>query len=486
MPRRAGTIIIVVFDGLQPAQITPELMPNLAGFARDGVTFAAHHPVFPTVTRVNASSIVTGCQPGRHGLAGNTLLCRDFDPYRVIPAMAPTLQAIADTGGSVLLAPTLADILGQRGMEYIAIGAGTSGNAYLHNPNAVRAGGATIHPDFTLPGGLHSELAARFGDWPAPELPNSARLAHARRILTEYILPERNPAVALLWSPEPDKTQHEDGVGLGRAPQALADADAEFGALLDWLERTGRAGVTDLIVLSDHGYSTISGVIPVEAQLRAAGFPAIDQAGGVAVAPNGGAALFYVNGADAGVAERLAGWLTAQDWCGSLFAAERVGQPAGSLPASLIGCEGPRSPDLIMSFRWNDEPNPAGYAGQAYATGGVPGQGQHGSMSRHELRNTGLARGPSFRSGAVIETPTGVIDIAPTVCHLLGITATGDTAMDGRVLHEALAGGARTPPEVSSASYCAASGAYRQELRISRAGNATYIDWGNRTQETGA
>lgn len=61
------SVLIVVFDGLQPAQITPELMPNLAEFAQTGVTLTNHHPVFPTVTRVNVSSLVTGCLPGKHG-----------------------------------------------------------------------------------------------------------------------------------------------------------------------------------------------------------------------------------------------------------------------------------------------------------------------------------------------------------------------------------------------------------------------------------
>ena len=70
--------------------------------------------------------------------------------------MEPTLQAIADATGKTLLAPTLADILGRHGLEYIAIGTGTSGNAYQHNPNAGSVGGATIHPDFTLPRSLHT------------------------------------------------------------------------------------------------------------------------------------------------------------------------------------------------------------------------------------------------------------------------------------------------------------------------------------------
>ncbi len=476
MPENSN-VLIVVFDGLQPSQITPELMPNLAEFARTGVTFSNHHPVFPTVTRVNVSSLVTGCRPGRHGLAGNTFLCRDYDPNRVIAAMEPTLQAIADATGKTLLVPTLADILGRHGLEYIAIGTGTSGNAYQHNPNAATAGGATIHPDFTLPRSLNEELTAHFGDWPAQDLPNTARLVHARRILTEYILPERNPAVALLWSSEPDKTQHEDGVGLGRAVPALAEADAEFGELIEWLERNGRADTTDVFVASDHGYSTISEVVRIEPMLRDAGFPEVDQPGGVAVAANGGSALFYTHEADHAVAERLAAWLTSHTWCGSLFASERIGKPDGALPMSIIGADGPRSPDLMMSFPWNSDTNSAGYPGHAPATGGATGQGQHGSLSRHELSNTGLARGPSLRNRTVMTTPTGNIDLAPTVLHLLGIP--NDTAMDGRILSEALAGGGPAPP-TDCQTHSAGSGAYQQEVQISSVGKARYVDWGNR------
>lgn len=469
--------LIVVFDGLQPAQITPVLMPNLAEFARSGITFTNHHPVFPTVTRVNVSSLVTGCAPGRHGLAGNTFLCRDYDPRRVIPAMEPTLQAISDAIGQVLLAPTLADLLGRQGLEYVAIGTGTSGNAYLHNPNAAVAGGATIHPDFTLPRPLYAELAARFGNWPDQDLPNTARLVHARRILTEYILPELNPAVAVLWSSEPDKTQHEDGVGLGRAPQALAEADAEFGEIMSYLEQSGRAATTDVFIVSDHGYSTISEVIRVEPILRDAGFPEIDQSGGVAVANNGGSALLYVHESDPTVAANLTECLTSLAWCGPLFASERVGQPAGTLPMSIVGIDGPRSPDLVVSFPWTSEKNDAGYQGYAPATGGAVGQGQHGSLSRHELRNTGLARGPSLRNGTTIPTPTGNVDLAPTLLHLLGVPI--DTAMDGRILAEVL----NEPGDIPAAvcrTHSATSGGYSQRVQISKVGTTGYVDWGNR------
>lgn len=455
-------------------------MPNLSAFAASGVTFARHHPAYPTVTRLNAASMVTGRYPGAHGLAANTLVVHDFAPLRVIPALEPELAQVARKT-PVLLSPTLADILSRRGQEYVAIGVGTSGNAYVHNPTAERAGGATIHPDFTLPSSLHAQLVARFGPWPAEARPNTARMRHAVRILTEYILPERSPAVSLIWSSEPDKSQHDAGVGSDLADLAIREADEQFGSLLRWLERTGRAADTDVLVVSDHGYSTISGPVKVEALVREAGFPPLEQPGGVGLAPNGGSVLFYIHGQDMDTAERLVGWLMAQPWCGPLTVKESLADIPGTLPASLVGNEGPRVPDVTMSFRWDSSPNGAGYVGHAYSSSGTPGLGQHGSMSRHELHNILFARGPSFRERAVIDVPSGNTDLAPTILRLLGVP--GEEQMDGRVLEEALAGGPGAVPrwseQVHGAVHSLGRRTYRQQLRLSRVGKTTYVDEGS-------
>ena len=130
-----ASIVIVVFDGLQPAQVTPDLMPNLARLASEGVACQNHHAVFPTVTRANVASIVTGHHPGAHGLTANMLVIPEFDPSRAIGALEPVLTEVA-TRTPVLLKPALGDILHHHGLEYVAIGAGTTGNAYLQNPNA--------------------------------------------------------------------------------------------------------------------------------------------------------------------------------------------------------------------------------------------------------------------------------------------------------------------------------------------------------------
>ena len=478
-----SSVLVFVFDGLQPSQVNPRLMPNLSAFAAAGLTFANHHAVFPSVTRVNCSSIVTGMDPGGHGLAGNRLLIRDFDPDQAMGAMEPELSQVANAGVPILLAPTLAQILSQHGKEYVAIGVGTSGNAYLHNPTAEDSGGATIHPTFALPRDLHESLIDRFGPWPEEAVPNTSRLAHAARIMTEYVLPELMPAVSLIWSSEPDKAQHAAGVGSSLSDTSIKEADGQFGYILQWLRETSRMQDTDIIVASDHGYSTISEAVAVESLVREAGFPLSSEPGGVVVAQNGGAVLFYTPPGDLDTAQRLAAWLMAQPWCGALTASDAVAGIPGTLLASLVGNQGPRTPELTMSFRWESAGNEAGYPGTVYSTYGAPGTGQHGSMSRHEMNNILFAGGPSFRSNLRSEIPSGNLDLAPTILRILGIS--GGSDMDGRVLEEALAGGASGndmgwSSEVHYAAFSLGEETYRQEIKVSTVGATSYVDEGNR------
>ena len=470
--------LITAFDGLQPSQVQPDLAPNLSEFAAGGVTFTRNHPVFPTVTRINVASLVTGCHPGSHGLAGNSLVFRDYDPNRVLQAMEPVLTKVADRTGRVLLVPTLADILHEHGREYVAVGVGTSGNAYVQNPRAETGGGASIHPEFCLPRGLHGELVDRFGPWPGNELPNTPQMAHGARVLTEYVLAERDPSVALIWFSEPDSSNHDAGVGSVLSNRALRSADEQFGRIMSWMEREGVLQETDVIVVSDHGYATINDVIDIESELRAAGFAHGNQPGGVLTATNGGAALFYLHDSDPDTVARLSTWLSKQPWRGAMLASERVGAAPGTLPADLGNIDGPRGPDLAMSLTWDETPNVTGYPGLTACFGGRVGVGTHGGMSRHELRNTLMARGPSFRRSIAIDTPTGNIDVAPTILHLLGLPGGGN--MDGRVLHEALAGSEDVPDvECRSETHVAELGAYRQEVTVTTVAGTAYLDEGN-------
>ena len=62
-PSPRHTHLVIVVDGLRPDYVTPDVMPRLVRLGQRGIVFTAHHSVFPTVTRVNASTFVTGTFP---------------------------------------------------------------------------------------------------------------------------------------------------------------------------------------------------------------------------------------------------------------------------------------------------------------------------------------------------------------------------------------------------------------------------------------
>ena len=111
-------------------------------------------------------------------------------------------------------------------------------------------------------------------------------------------------------------------------------------------------------------------------------------------------------------------------------------------------------------------------------------------MSRHELRNVMFARGPSFKAGIRVETPTGNIDLAPTVLHLLGgngaAGAVAGVGMNGRVLHEALKGSENPAEpewttELHNAECRVGDLVHRQQIRLCRVGETTYLEQGSST-----
>ena len=160
----------------------------------------------------------------------------------------------------------------------------------------------------------------------------------------------------------------------------------------------------------------------------------------------------------------------------------RLRRPATSqgrfLPA-LLDLRVLAAPSITMSFRWDSSVNSAGFPGHACSTSLGPGQGQHGSMSPHETRNVLFARGPAFKQSAVVSTPTGNVDLAPSILHLLELP--GAESMHGRILTETLRNG---PDSVDSQTQtrdaeCEVHGGrYSQNIAISRVEDTVYIDQG--------
>ena len=142
-------------------------MPNLHALAQRGVTFTNHHAVYPTVTRVNASSISTGAYPERHGILGNSVFFPRVDAKRFLDTgQRSDLERIQhDQDGVLLTAATLGETLRANGKKMLAVGSGTTGAVFLLNHTV--SGGAILHTDYALPAPLHERMLAELGPPPA-------------------------------------------------------------------------------------------------------------------------------------------------------------------------------------------------------------------------------------------------------------------------------------------------------------------------------
>ena len=154
--------IVIVVDGLRPDQVTADQMPRLHALAGRGVRFTAHHAVFPTVTRVNAATFVTGVLPARHGLLGNSIYIPSVDPVRPIDtADHEALLKVAAVDGQLLTAPTIGQMLERAGKRFLVVSSGSSGSALLLSPTP--DAGTILHTEFARPEAWHDKAVAMLG-----------------------------------------------------------------------------------------------------------------------------------------------------------------------------------------------------------------------------------------------------------------------------------------------------------------------------------
>jgi hypothetical protein len=176
---------------------------------------------------------------------------------------------------------------------------------------------------------------------------------------------------------------------------------------------------------------------------------------------------------------RLVEFLQQSDFAGVIFTKE--GLP-GTFRLEDAKIDDEHAPDVVLAFHWNDSKNQFGAPGMIDADWQrKAGEGTHATLSRFDMHNTLIAAGPHFRRGEADDLPTGNVDLAPTILHILGIKAPQE--MDGRVLSEAMVDVDRSPtkgePKTMEARKDFTTGSWRQSLQISRVGSTIYLDEGN-------
>lgn len=422
--------VVVVFDGLRPDYVTATRMPNLHAFGASGVVSTAHHSLFPTVTRVNASALITGANPGAHGVLDNVIYLPTVDSTHTLNTgdagdMMRADRALRALRGQLLMVPTLPDLLGAQGKRVVVASAGSSGSAYLLG-GAGRA--IILQNELVLPQQYESMMRAMLGPPPVDASPNLAANARAVDALLRIGIDSIDTDIGFLWLSDPDHTAHSAGVGSVMADSSIRAADREFGRLLQGLHDRGLDGQVDLFVVSDHGFSTHAGRdAPISAVLA----PFKDR---IVVA---GGAVYVRRGGDTarGAVVRA---LQAAAPIGAIFTrARRDGMAAepGTLPYDSIGWSNARSADVLFSADWSHAVNAASMAGRTEQAGTAG----HGTTSPYDILATLIARGPHLRAAVRTNVASSNADIAPTLLHLLGMSSA--PSMTGRALTELLRDG---------------------------------------------
>jgi predicted AlkP superfamily pyrophosphatase or phosphodiesterase len=457
-PVPAHRQLLIVLDGLRPDYVTPATMPNLYALGQRGVVFSGHHSVYPTVTRVNASSITTGTYPESHGLMGNSVFFPEVDPRRFLDTgdRANLLKIRDAVGGRLLTAPTLPEVLQGAGKKVLVVSSGSTGSAFLLNYSG--AAGAILQSEFSLPETLYAEMTKRLGPLPPEATPNDARNRRAVDAFLQIGLPRIDPAVAIMWLSDPDETAHAHGIGEPRTIEALKRVDGELKRVQDGLASAGLLADYDIWVTSDHGFSTGTPAPAVAALL--APFAGTLPDGSPRIVAGGGA--IYVRDHDTTVTSAIVAALQRTPGVGAIFtrgatAGSLDGGVAGTLSFDAIRWSHQRSADIIYSPDWTDAKNAFGFPGTA-ASGGVA---NHGSSSPYDVHNVLVAAGPDLKEKTVIRTPSGNVDFAPTLLRLMGVDP--PAAMQGRVLEEAFRGGpdsARAAIDANDYTVRSADGSY--------------------------
>jgi hypothetical protein len=559
-------VVLFVPDGLRALLVTSETAPTMAAVRDQGVNFKNPHSLFPTFTMANSSGLSTGHFLGDTGVFSNTLFTgypapagTTVTPFIENDAVLGNIDA--HFGGSFISEESVIAAARRQGLSTAAIG--KLGPTLLFD-HTERSGAATIIFDDATGGehgiplspeikdaltaaGLPLKAPSRGengkpGDanTPGTLVANLDQQAYFSAVAAKVVLPlfkaRNKPFVLVVWSRDPDGTQHFQGDSLnGLTPgingptsrAAVRNADDSLKTIRQALDDLGLAATTDIIIAADHGFSTISKESATSPAAKAQysdvhpgflppGFLAIDLAAAldlplfdpndknaqvgagahpkagngllgrdaaapeIVIAANGGSDLVYLINRDPAFAARVVEALLAQDYVSGVFLDDDLGPIPGTLPLSAINLKGaakmPR-PAIVVNFRSFSTgcEQPVLCTVEVADTVLQQGQGMHGSFSRADTMNFMAAFGPSFKRGYVDEAPVSNADAGQTLARLLGLKLPFQGSLRGRVIEEALLGGAEPAVIAETLRAQPAANGLATTLNFSQVGTTRYF-----------
>lgn len=379
-PDEQRIVLLISIDAFRPDYLDRGITPNLSRLAAEGVRAAWMNPSYPSLTFPNHYTLVTGLRPDHHGIVHNTM--RD-----------------AALGGFKL---SDRDAVGDGrwwGGEPVWVGAEKAG---------IRT--ATMF----WPGSEAAIDGVRPTHWNKFDYDVSYEARVDRVLAWLDAPPAQRPRLITLYFEKVDKTGHDFGPDSAQVRNAIAEADAAIGRLLQGLEARGLSDSTDLIVVSDHGMAKVGPghAIATEDMVPAADAGLVSDGQSIGFNPK--------PGRERRAEARLLGAHPHYDCWRKGEMPERWHY--GTHPrVPAIVCQMHEGWDAVSRKKLNERPKDAT-------------RGSHGyDPALPSMRALFIARGPSFRSGAVLPSFDNV-DVYPLLTRLLGIPAAPNDGDPQRLL----------------------------------------------------
>ena len=216
-------VLLVSFDGFRYDYIDNVSTPSFDKVEKNGVKAESLVPVFPSLTFPNHYSIATGCYPDKHRIISNSFYSKTlnktysmYDKQSVLDSSFYGCEPIWMT----------AEKNGIKAASYFWVGSEAIGKT------------PSIYKNYDSSISFTSRIDS---------------------VMAWFSLPkESRPNLALLYFNEPDHTGHMFGPNSMEIEDAIIQSDQILGYLLSQIELLDIKNNLDLIIVSDHGMSTVT------------------------------------------------------------------------------------------------------------------------------------------------------------------------------------------------------------------------------------
>lgn len=410
-------VVLISIDGLRPDFYKDKKWntPNLQRLMKDGVFADGVNSVFPSVTYPAHTSIITGAQPGRHGIYFNS-------PFESKKGRWYWEENLIKT-------PTIWDAAKDAGLQSAAImwpvtvGAPIDYNFPVRRADrGDKTGQLEITKPFITPSNMLAEMEKKMGKFTDKDFNSSNSIDITIGKMASYIIENYKPALTAIHFITVDHQQHSYGNDAKEVQIAIAKVDSMIGTVMATVEKAGLTKSTSFIITGDHGMADVEFSFSPNAILAQHGF--IDKDGWRAKfnGSGGSAFLFLKDKNDKETLNSITKILTSlPEQQKKLFRIldrqemdEAGANPEAALALAMkkgVAVAGDMERDVVVPVKEN--------------------RGNHGYFPDFDEIKTGfIASGAGINSGVAI-SEMGIVDIAPLISELLNLNF---QAPDGKLV----------------------------------------------------